>query len=222
VRQEQVPQLDRMLTPERLDRLHIAFPHLQAVETDGQAHTIRDLAGRTLVTSHAGVRDCLSALGNQFPQTSTVASLVAGVCPDGPAAMELAPLVRDALFKMAMIGMADLASVAFDIATAPDDRPEAFRLARLDAEAGQTWTSNARHEPVSLNVVQRAILPDLDGTRSQAALVATVERHVADGRVRFQKDGQPIEAAGDIDNAIREHIASALAGLAKSGLLVAA
>ena len=39
--------------------------------------------------------------------------------------------------------------------------------------------------------------------------------------IRRQKDGQPIEAADDIDSAIREHISSALAGLAKSGLLMA-
>ena len=167
------------------------------------------------------MRDCLTALGNQFPQTSTIASLIASVCPDGSVAMELAPLVRNALFKMATIGMADLSTVAFGIATGPDEHPEALRLARLDAEAGRSWTTNARHETVSLNVVQRAILPDLDGTRCQASLVATVEQHVADGRIRFQKDGQPIEAAGEIDSAIREHITSALAGLAKSGLLLA-
>lgn len=222
VRQEQVPQLDRMLSPERIDRLHLAFPHLHSIETEGQTHTVRDAAGRTLVTSHTGVRDCLSALGSRYPQTSTVASLVADVCPVGSAATELAPLVRDALFKMAMIGMAGLSTVPVNVAAAPDERPEAFSLARLDAKSGQTWTTNTRHEAVALNVVQCALLPDLDGTRTQAALIATVERHVADGRIRFQKDGLPVETAGAIDNAIREHISSALEGLAKSGLLLAA
>jgi hypothetical protein len=136
--------------------------------------------------------------------------------------MELLQLLRDALFKMALIGMADLSVDPIKVSLAPEDRPLALSPARQDAKSGQTWTTNARHEPVQLNVVQCAVLPELDGTRGEAALIATVEQFVADGRIRFQKDGALIEAPDAVALAIREHIHSALAGLARSGLLHAA
>jgi methyltransferase-like protein len=222
VRQEQSPHLDRMLTPERLDRLHIALPNIHSIETIDDLHTIKDAHGRTLTTKHKGVRDCLSALAARYPQTVTIASLVAEIGGGGLATTELLPLVRDALFKMALIGMADLSVAAIEVSLAADDKPNALSMARLDAKAGQTWTTNARHEAVPLSLVQRAVLPDLDGTRGHAALIATVERCVADGQIQFQKDGELIETPEGVAIAIREHVASALAGLAKSGLLHAA
>jgi hypothetical protein len=94
----------------------------------------------------------------------------------------------------------------------------AAELARNDADAG---IFNAWHENVALPVVERWLLPELDGSRDRAALIESLQAHVAAGHVAFQRDGKPITDAAGIAASAEEHVDAMLARILQSKLLKA-
>ncbi len=131
-------------------------------------------------------------------------------------------LVLDALFKMLLIGMAEISTVPFTPQMTLDEHPRALDIARADATAGRAWTTNARHENVTLNVVQQAVLPLLDGTNDTDALVEALRAKAREGHIVFQHAGTPLTDDAAIHAAAREHLAAALSTLTTQALLVAA
>jgi len=211
----------RTLTPDRLDGLHIQsnltlIPPADAVPNQ-QPFIFRDAAARTLTTPCAYVCASLDALGQAYPRTASIDDLI-GTAPDETARAT----IRDALFKLVIAGMADLTTVPSTPLMTLDDCPNALPLARADIAAGRSWTTNARHEAIPLDVVQRALLPWLDGTHDTDALVAALRAKVAEGQIIFQKSGITLASDHDIANAARDHLAAALTKLTRSGLMVAA
>ncbi len=131
-------------------------------------------------------------------------------------------LVLDALFKMLLIGMAEVTTVPFAPQMTLDERPRALEIARADATAGRAWTTNARHENVTLNIVQQAVLPLLDGAHDTDALVEALRAKAREGHIVFQHAGTPLKDDAAIHSAAREHLTAALSTLATQALLVAA
>ncbi len=131
-------------------------------------------------------------------------------------------LVLDALFKMLLIGMAEVTTVPFAPQMTLDERPRALDIARADASAGRAWTTNARHENVTLNIVQQAVLPLLDGTNDTHALVEALRAKAREGQIVFQHAGTPLTSDEAIHSAAREHLTAALSSLTTQALLVAA
>lgn len=218
VRSEQCQSLDRTLTPARLEGLHVSLPPLSPPEMTGETHVLRDLPGRSLSTTDVRVRDCLAALAQRYPETSTAKALAHKACP-GDA--QFAQVLQDALFKMVLIGMAEITMAPVETRVASPEAPTALPLARLDASCRRTWTTNVRHEAVPLDVMQLAVLPLLDGTNDIQALHRSVETYVSQGSIRFESNGVAL-AGHDIEVAIKEHVTNTIARLAKSGLLVSA
>jgi len=211
----------RTLTPDRLDGLHIQsnltlIPPADAV-TNPQPFIFRDPAARTLTTPCPYVCASLEALGRAYPRTASIDGLI-GNAPDDIARAT----IRDALFKLVIAGMADLTTVPASPQMSLNDCPNALPLARADAAAGRSWTTNPRHEAIPLDIVQCAVLPLLDGTHDTDALVAALRAKVAEGQIIFQKSGISLASEHEIADAAREHLAAALSKLTRSGLLVAA
>jgi methyltransferase-like protein/trans-aconitate methyltransferase len=221
VRQDQLAGLDRMLTPQRMVGLHVSLNPLPPPEFANDQFIFRDNAGRTLTTSDPIVRDSLITLAKQFPKTSTASALCKELMSDGDqAAFEAAVAhVQDALFKMALIGMVEVSAIPVETLNSPEDRPHALAIARFDATSGRSWTTNIRHETVPLNVVQRAILPALDGTNDMPALRRKLDAEVQSGDIRFESKGALLTEADAISDAVAEHLVGALRSLARSGIL---
>ena len=82
----------------------------------------------------------------------------------------IAERVRDAVFTMVMAGRADISMQPLRAGHEHEQRPVAWKLARMEAAAGQPWLTSLRHTGVPALPVLRVLLPCLDGTRDRAAL----------------------------------------------------
>ncbi len=221
VRQDIASMIQRFLDSSRLDGLHINASFNPVPEKNGDLFVFKDAAGRTLTTPNPFVRDAVQILAAKYPQTATLESLVAEAAGTETASAEDEASVRDAVFKMAIAGLCDLATEPVPACAAPGANPQASDLARADARSGRGWTTNMRHESVALTLVQQAVLPALDGKHDERDVQRVVAEAVSTGKIVFLKGGVPVLEQGEIDASIREHVKSALATLARSGLLVA-
>ena len=225
VRQAQESSINRTLDPARLDGLYLHANLTLAGEENG-TFILRDPAGRTLTTSNPFVRDCMLELAAHSPGFMTIDDLAhttaaASALGHTPTASEIT-LLRDALLKMVMIGIAEVSTTKLSQPAPLSDKPTAIPLARADAMAGMTWTTNPRHETVPLNVVQQAVLPLLDGTHDVDALVAALREKVREGHIILQREGIPLTDETALAASARDHIDHALATFSRSALLIAA
>ena len=221
VRCENAPSIQRNLDASRLDGLHINASFNPTPEKVDDLYVFKDAAGRTLSTPDPFVRDAVQRLAAMFPQTATLQELLKKSAGPVPASPQDEANVRDAVFKMAIAGICDLATEPVLAAAAPSVNPKALEIARVDARSGRGWTTNMRHESIPLTLVQQAVLPVLDGEHDEEGVRRQLEDAVRDGKIVFLKGGEPVREPAEIDASIAEHLKSALETLARSGLLVA-
>jgi methyltransferase-like protein len=99
-------------------------------------------------------------------------------------------------------------------------RPVASPLARYQAQRAHLVT-NLRHERVTLDAFNRHLLRYLDGNHDRAALLERfLAGPVAEGALKVQQNGAPVEDAGEIEATLAEALESNLYGLARAALLV--
>jgi methyltransferase-like protein len=125
---------------------------------------------------------------------------------------------------MILTGLVSVSTAPVRVGRSSAAKPVAWPLARGDAAANLLWTTNPKHETVNLDVVKLALLPHLDGSHDREMLVARLHAAVRERRI-FMKDnktGQDIQDPAALDTAVREHVASAIDGLAATALLEAA
>lgn len=219
VRCEQSQKLSRKLVHDRLERLHVSVRRLLPAETMGATHVMRDKAGRSLSTSDTRVRDHILALADQYPATANPTELAERSYPGNA---DFARMLQDALFKMILIGMAEITTVPIDEAPPIAAMPTALPLARFDAASRRSWTTNVCHEAIALDIVQQTVLPLLDGTNEITALHRTITACIKSGSIRFEREGIALAGEHEIETAITEHVATAIDKFARSGLLCAA
>ena len=221
VRATQEHAIVRMLDPGRLAGLNVtAKVHLS--ETGDDHFTFCDPAGRTLTTQSPFVRDALVKLGETFPCSTTAQALGEAGSETGADNETQRAQLFDALFKMVLIGMAEISTETSVPQISLVEHPLALPIARADAGCARNWTTNARHESVPLSVVQQAVLPLLDGTHDVDALVNALRAKAIEGKIVFQRGGEALSSEVEIEAAVRDHLAAALASIAESALLIAA
>ena len=220
VRSSQEATLNRNLDMSRLDGLYVQAKVTLAGDSGG-TFVLQDANGRTLRTQSTFVRDCLMLLAERTPASMTVDELVSAGAAGFAVSQDDEAAVRDAVFKMLMIGMIEVTSVPLPVPAILTDKPTAHVLARGDASIGMTWTTSPRHESVPLTIIQQAVLPLLDGTNDVDALVAALRTKVAEGAIILQRHGVPLTDATEIDGAAREHVIAALDLTARQALLAA-
>jgi methyltransferase-like protein/cyclopropane fatty-acyl-phospholipid synthase-like methyltransferase len=223
VRKDQAHRIERTLSPDRLQGLDISTRVASQPETDAEGRFVfSDAAGRTLTTQSTAVREAVSYLARIAPASATTEVLVQHSASLGhDTSRDVADVAR-AIFNMVLAGIADVSSQPVTTAAGVAENPQAHHLARFDARDGSGWTTNARHETVPLNIVQRAVLPLLDGTHNHEALTRAVHVLVASGDIVFHRNGEKLVEPADISAAIEEHIASALQSFHAAALLAPA
>lgn len=214
-------KINRNLEPACMAGLNVQSSVTLADGT-GDNFVLRDRAGRTLTTSSTFVRDALVLLGRRFPASTTPERLADEAVETMPATSEEQNQVRDALLKLVLAGMAEIEVIPSRPELKVGVRPQALSLARADAAAGRSWTTNMRHESVPLTIVQQAVLPLLDGTHGMDQLVAALREEVQHGKILLQRAGQTLTSDEQIEASAREHLTHALEACAKSALLVTA
>jgi methyltransferase-like protein/cyclopropane fatty-acyl-phospholipid synthase-like methyltransferase len=223
VRKDQAHRIERTLSPGRLQNLNISTRVASEPETDAEGRFVfRDAVGRTLTTQSVAVREAVAYLARISPATATPEVLVQHAASLGYDTAQDVANVSRAIFNMVLAGIADMSTEPVVVSSNVSEMPRAFSLARFDARDGSGWTTNARHETVSLNIVQRAVLPLLDGTNDQEALMRAVQGLVASGDLVFYRGGDKLVEPDDIGAAVEEHIAAALQSFHAAALLAPA
>jgi len=94
-------------------------------------------------------------------------------------------------------------------------------LAGMPASQASAVVCNQWHEPVSLSVLERSLLPLLDGAHTHEALAAFLLDEVRAERLRFLKDDQPLTDPSALHAFAQEQVAQALQSLRRKALLTA-
>lgn len=225
VRKERTAQIQRHLEPQRAAGLSVSgklefAPDLSA---DGK-FVFRTPQGRTVTTTSATVRQAIDRLAAAWPETRTAEELAAEVAADGTALTEEDRRnILDMVFKMIIGGLVKVSSVPIRLGRGDAERPVAFALARADAAARRTTTTNLRHERCPIDAVNLYLLPLLDGTKDRPQLVHELIRAIESGFLTITDQRTGVQLKGEaMAKAVSEHVDQAIRRLAEAALLLPA
>jgi hypothetical protein len=210
---DRMGQVNRALSPARIAEMNFVTPAALRVERDGESATVVDAAGRKLTTSVAAVRDGMERLVARYPASSTLADCIEGQGADASDAM------LDALYWMVISGLIHVSSEPAPAGRVIGEHPKALALARIDAVQGASFTTNLRHETVTMDAAALALLPVMDGTRDTAALSALLVERAKTGQLTFSRDGKPVTDPKAVPAVVAEYLPQILDGIAGAGLI---
>jgi methyltransferase-like protein/protein-L-isoaspartate O-methyltransferase len=202
--QEEAP-LNRKLTPESVKNLFIASQAQPAAENpDLYSRSVEKFFsqdGAVLSIDHPCSKAAMVCLAEVWPRPLAFAELLA--CARARLKTNGGSLGEEALdaqvlgFNMLRAfgynsSLVELHSYSPPLANPAGDRPVASRVVRIEAEADKTVT-NLRHERVSLDELERYLVPHLDGTQDLHSLIQILkDGPLANGTVIVEKDGKQI------------------------------
>jgi len=231
VGQQNADRIRYRLDPARLRELEFAGLFASA---DGTAFTldareqpcnaIRGLKVTLRLPVHKAVAQLLDA---GYPTSISPQALVDGVSrlvDQPPAAVE--PAVMAMLEELLILGALRVRRTTVPVVASVSESPVALPAIRalsvLRTGAGDTFGScNQWHEPVVLSLLERSLLPLLDGKHSHEALAQHLEAEVRSDRLRFVKDDKPLTEPSAVKEFARQQVALALASLRRKALLTA-
>ena len=98
-------------------------------------------------------------------------------------------------------------------------RPLASPLARHQTGFGRRVT-NLRHELIEISEVGRHLLARLDGTNDREQLLGCLLELQAQGQLRMEKNGQPVQDPQELREQLAYALDQTLNLLARSGCLI--
>ncbi len=231
VKQARGPGIRYRLDPERLRTLQYAG--IFSAE-DGSALTldVREQPAQALrnlkVTLRLPVHKAVArVLDSHYPSTVGVEALIASVAQLTGETREAAdPFVMGMLEELLIIGAVRIRRIAAlatsEVSSHPVALPAIRRAPGLALEAGASaGVCNQWHEPVGLSLLERCLLPLLDGGHSHEALAEHLAAEARAERLRFIKDDQTITDPQALLAFTRQQVALALGDLQRRALLTA-
>lgn len=208
-------QVRYRVQPERYQAFHFAaqLPCVQgSTRQDGSTQEYGVPGKATVNTSQSTVKLAMDQLTAAWPCTLAYADLLAGVRsglhPALPEAQSQA-LLDDLLEHLVIRGLVKYHLTPVQLAefsAQPTVDPQVRHMARLSQHDADASTFNQWHETVPLSVVERWLLPELDGSRDRQALADLLLTHAAQGRVSFLQQGQPVTGEAQLAAAALEHV----------------
>jgi hypothetical protein len=178
-----------------------------------------------VTTSESVVKLAIDLLTAAWPCTLSHEALLQGVRSglQHPLPEEKSrALLDDLLEHLLTRGMAKYQLTAVQI-PASDGNPRVDANVRSMALLSQRETDantfNQWHEIVPLSVVERWLLPALDGSHDRSALIEMLLVHAQEGRVSFSRDGQPVMDHYQLGACAAEHVDLMLLRLPQMKLL---
>jgi methyltransferase-like protein len=182
---------------------------------------------RTLTTAEPIVKAALTCLAEVWPRPLSFGELRREARARLGGASASAPEDARALSQALLAAFAGGSHTLVELSLRPprfaatvSDRPEASPLARLQAASSAEVTS-LRHQRVTLNDVERLLLPHLDGRQGRAAHLDALIEGFEQGRLSLERAGQPIRGSRPARPALAERLELALSRMASDALLVA-
>ncbi len=178
--------------------------------------------GRTASTTEPVLKAALAHLAQHWPQAVSFAELstvaCAGLAPDKQAGASSEELLGKALLQLYASNLVELRTWRPPFACRVADRPQASPLARLQAATG-TAVTNLRHERITLNVLERLVLQQLDGRHDRSALLNHLTKLAERGTLEIKQEGHLLESPETRRAVLSAQLDACLAGLAKQALL---
>jgi methyltransferase-like protein len=218
------------LRPETLAGLYLEGPLVPATEIDDlcSAATVHFIGPEMVRTSTAAplVKAALLHLGRAWPEFVRFEELIEAACarydkvsPNISTEEDVARL-KENLMHLAAGGSIRLHSGPPSYASRPGEKPSASPLVRLQARSSGPVV-NRRHEVVTLDPFDRALLAVLDGARDRDELVAHLATEVTERRLVVLAQEKPLESREDAERTFSRALPDALVRLARSALLIA-
>jgi methyltransferase-like protein/2-polyprenyl-3-methyl-5-hydroxy-6-metoxy-1,4-benzoquinol methylase len=187
----------------------------------------RKASGGGLTTRDPLVKAALVELFDRWPQAVPFADLWSrtqqrlrdALPPEQVPALDDPLPLADALLQCYLSDLVELHLQAPCFTVQVSERPVASPLARLQAPQGAQVTC-LRHRVVELGEFERQLLPLLDGSRDQAALLEEVVALVGRGDVTISEEGQAVQDLDRVRVLFGAALEPSLQRLARSALLV--
>ncbi len=231
VKQPRAAQIRYRLAPQRLRAFEYAAffrpDDGTALALDARPQPcsgVRNVKVTLQLPVHKAVAMVLDA---HYPASVPLPALVdAAASQLGEPRAALEPLVMTMLEELLILGAVRVRRTPVAAATRVSEFPRSLEAVRrapgLALErGGDAFACNQWHELVGLSVAQRSLLPLLDGTRPQAALVDHLAAEARADRVRFLHEDRPITDPAALQAFAQQQVAQALDELRRKGLLVA-
>lgn len=221
--------LDRSPSADHLKDVYVASPckaqrPYNAISGNDQAVSFR-VSGAAIKSSNALIKAAMYRLGDQWPRSIAFSSLIDAARSDAGRGLSDSSLAGDArlltdhILRCFSSRLVELSVVPSKFVPEVSERPVALHLARYKACQGDIVT-NSRHEPVTLNDLQRKLLPLMDGSRGKAELVASLVEMVHCGSLHLYESGRTIKDTTRLRNVLSVAVEGAIRQLAMSGLLI--
>ena len=231
VKQSRSQQIRYRLDPVRLRSLEYAGVFFaedgSALTLDAReqpCHALRNIKVTLRLPAHKAVAQVLD---EHYPATVSVSALGAAVSQrTGEPLVRIDGIVMAMLEELLIIGAVRVRRSAVDAALHVPEFRRALASVRTDPtlalDAGtQAHACNQWHEQVPLSVLERCLLPLLDGTKSHEALAEFLAGEARAERLRFFKEDRPLTEQDALRDFTRQQVALALKDLRRKGLLVA-
>jgi methyltransferase-like protein len=205
----------------RFKALHLAG---RFTPVEGDDNTWRTTGNAQVHYDRPALREVIRSLDAAWPATVAVSTLIAdarsGSDTDADAAeSELLRMIEQLIILGAVrlrLGTIEPSTSGGGMSRLPDALRHLVK-AQVDDKLPISLY-NAWHDVVqNPDVVEAVLLPLLDGTHDNDALVTAVRESVQGGHVKFMQDAQPLTDEEDIERAAVEHTDAALKRLADRG-----
>lgn len=226
-------RLDRTIGPERTYELFAAsnlVPRTETpdVRTPDAPETFMAPGGIEVEYRQPVSKAVFAHLATRWPRPLAFDELVGGVRellhlsprPTVPEDRALREEIGRVLLLNYGIRTVELHAAAVPLALEAGPFPSVTPLARLQAasDGPHPGATNLRHEVVSLDALERRLVPLLDGTRDRAALLAALRKLFEDNVLRIHLDGET-PPPDVLDRSLPVALEAALDRLARKGLL---
>ena len=166
--------------------------------TSSTLATFESAQGRALDVTEPIIKAALLILGQRYPKTIAFEALFVAAAEQSKTARAQRNMLLNALLALTLNGLLELQMQALEFAGVARQRPRAIALARQQARAGNASATNQRHEQVTLNPFQVALLAITDGERSVAEIEHRLTQHCVAGEIGLQRDGVALNDAASL------------------------
>ena len=123
---------------------------------------------------------------------------------------------------LALQGFLALHIAPVNYASAPGKKPQAYALARYQAQQADTKrVTSLFKQSINIDVFTRKLLVLLDGRNDMGAIVKKLKDAVKAGELNVNRDGKPLTDDKDIEKILEQHTQATLGRLANVALLEA-
>ena len=201
VRDERLKDIQRKLHAEQLAAFQLSAnikTQRDVNVTSSTIATFTSAQGRTMDVTEPVIKAALLILGERFPRTIGFEELLVSAAARAQSAASQRAVLLNALLALALNGLMDLHTEPLEFAGVTENNSSAFALAREQARTGSASVTNLRHEQVTLNPFQIALLALLDGERPPEEIQRLLIARCVAGEINLQRDGVPLTDAASV------------------------